>query len=349
MRASFLSICYRSARFIITKTLYFFQALFFRPKDLESAVIGGDSFLSTISIIGAPFFNFKIPSGNDIEVFGLEFPSPLVAASFKSETEILNIWLQMGLGGAIFKTIMKNERLGNKRPRLQDASLAGEKGLLNSMGLPGKGIEYFAAEIADLSLWNFDRPLGVSVGGDSIFEYVESVNRIEGTLKNKSISYFYELNVSCPNTINGQTIGDDPLELEKLLNKLRSNMRKPISVKVSPDLSNETLIHIGEICSGINQVFINAGNTQYKKSIDVGVETKHFIGEGGGFSGPALFDRTLEMVKLFSDFDFPIMATGGISKIHHIEAAKENGASLFGLATALVLDPYCVPKINKRL
>ena len=349
MRASFLSICYRSARFIITKTLYFFQALFFRPKDLESAVIGGDSFLSTISIIGAPFFNFKIPSGNDIEVFGLEFPSPLVAASFKSETEILNIWLQMGLGGAIFKTIMKNERLGNKRPRLQDASLAGENGLLNSMGLPGKGIEYFAAEIADLSLWNFDRPLGVSVGGDSIFEYVESVNRIEGTLKNKSISYFYELNVSCPNTINGQTIGDDPLELEKLLNKLRSNMRKPISVKVSPDLSNETLIHIGEICSDINQVFINAGNTQYKKSIDVGVETKHFIGEGGGFSGPALFDRTLEMVKLFSEFDLPIMATGGISKIDHIEAAKENGASLFGLATALVLDPYCVPKINKRL
>jgi dihydroorotate dehydrogenase len=349
LRASFLSICYRSARFIITKTLYFFQALFFRPKDLESAVIGGDSFLSTISIIGAPFFNFKIPSGNDIEVFGLEFPSPLVAASFKSETEILNIWLQMGLGGAIFKTIMKNERLGNKRPRLQDASLAGKKGLLNSMGLPGKGIEYFAAEIADLSLWNFDRPLGVSVGGDSIFEYVESVNRIEGTLKNKSISYFYELNVSCPNTINGQTIGDDPLELEKLLNELRSNMRKPISVKVSPDLSNETLIHIGEICSDINQVFINAGNTQYKKSIDVGVETKHFIGEGGGFSGPALFDRTLEMVKLFSDFDLPIMATGGISKIHHIEAAKENGASLFGLATALVLDPYCVPKINKRL
>jgi len=255
----------------------------------------------------------------------------------------------MGLGGAIFKTIMKNERLGNKRPRLQDASLAGEKGLLNSMGLPGKGIEYFAAEIADLSLWNFDRPLGVSVGGDSIFEYVESVNRIEGTLKNKSISYFYELNVSCPNTINGQTIGDDPLELEKLLNELRSNMREPISVKVSPDLSNETLMHIGEICSGINQVFINAGNTQYKKSIDVGVKTKHFIEEGGGFSGPALFDRTLEMVKLFSDFDFPIMATGGISKIHHIEAAKENGASLFGLATALVLDPYCVPKINKRL
>ena len=349
MRASFLSICYRSTRFIITKTLYFFQALFFRPKDLESAVIGGDSFLSTISIIGAPFFNFKIPSGNDIEVFGLEFPSPLVAASFKSETEILNIWLQMGLGGVIFKTIMKNERLGNKRPRLQDASLAGEKGLLNSMGLPGKGVESFAAEIADLTLWNFDRPLGVSVGGDSIFEYVESVNRIEGTLKNKSISYFYELNVSCPNTINGQTIGDDPLELEKLLNKLRSNMRKPISVKVSPDLSNETLIHIGEICTSINQVFINAGNTQYKKSIDVGVKTKHFIEEGGGFSGPALFDRTLEMVKLFSDFDLPIMATGGISKIHHIEAAKENGASLFGLATALVLDPYCVPKINKRL
>ena len=349
MRANFLSICYRSTRFIITKILYFFQALLFRSKDLEPAVIGGDAFLSTISIISAPFFNFKIPSGNDVEVFGLEFPSPLVAASFKSETEILKIWLQMGLGGAIFKTIMKNERLGNKRPRLQDASLAGEKGLLNSMGLPGKGVKSFSAEIADLFLWNFDRPLGVSVGGDTIFEYVESVIHIEDTLKNISNSYFYELNVSCPNTKNGQTIGDDPLELEKLLNELRSNMRKPISVKVSPDLSNETLMLIGEICSDVNQVFINAGNTQYKKSIDVGVKAKNFIMEGGGFSGPALFDRTLEMVKLFSEFDVPIMATGGISNIHHIEAAKENGASLFGMATALVLDPYCVPKINKRL
>ena len=349
MRANFLSICYRLNRFIITKTLYFFQALFFRPKALEPAVIGGDAFLSTISIIGAPFFNFKIPSGNDLEIFGLEFPSPLVAASFKSETKILNIWLQMGLGGVIFKTIMTKARLGNKRPRLQDASLSGEKGLLNSMGLPGKGVASFSAEIADLPLWNFNRPLGVSIGGDSIFEYIENVNHIENVLKNKSISYFYELNVSCPNTKNGQTIGEDPIELEKLLVESRSNMGKPISVKVSPDLSNQTLMQIGEICSGINQVFINAGNTQYKKSNDVGVKSRNFINEGGGFSGPALFDRTLEMLKLFSEFDLPIMATGGISKIQHIDAAKENGASLFGMATALVLDPYCVPKINNRL
>ena len=349
MREDFLSICYRSSRFIITKILYFFQALFIRPKDLESAVVVGDAFLSTISIIGRPFFNFKIPPRNDIEVFGLGFPSPLVAASFKSETEILKIWLEMGLGGAIFKTIMKDERSGSKRPRLQDASLNGKKGLLNSMGLPGKGLESFASEITDISLWNFDRPLGVSIGGDSIFEYIESVNRIESSLKNKTIPYFYELNVSCPNTKNGQTIGDDPVELEKLLNELRFNMQKPISVKVSPDLSNEILMLIGEICSDVNQVFINAGNTQYKKTVDVGVELKYFTKEGGGFSGPALINRTLQMVKLFSEFDLPIMATGGISNIAHVEAAKENGACLFGMATALVLDPYCVPKINKRL
>ena len=43
------------------------------------------------------------------------------------------------------------------------------------------------------------------------------------------------------------------------------------------------------------------------------------------------------------------MSTGGISNIHHIRAAKENGATLFGMATALVLDPYCIPKINAQL
>ena len=349
MRAGFLSFCYRTTRFIITKILYFFQRLFSCPKDLEPAVKFGDAVLSTISIIGAPLYNFKIPTGKDVEVFGLKFPSPLMAASFKSETEILNIWLRMGLGGVTFKTIMKDERSGNERPRLQDASLAGEKGLLNSMGLPGPGMTQFSREIPGHDLWDIDRPLGISIGGESLSEYVENVNHVESALKEKSYSYFYELNISCPNTLNGQTIGEDPAQLDTVLNQIRGTVSTPISVKVSPDLPNEKLKQIGEICGNASQVLINAGNTQFKTPAEVEVNPKTFIMEGGGFSGPALFRRTLDMVKLFSQFDFPIMATGGISNIHHIRAAKENGATLFGMATALVLDPYCIPKINAQL
>jgi len=69
----------------------------------------------------------------------------------------------------------------------------------------------------------------------------------------------------------------------------------------------------------------------------------------GGLSGLPVLKRTISMVKLFSNFKNPIMATGGISNISHVNAAKSAGASLYGMATSLVLDPYCIPRINSQL
>jgi len=74
LRANIFSFCYRFTRFIVTKTLYFFQAILFKPKDLEPAVKLGDSVLSTISFVGTPFFNFPLPTYQDVEVFDLIFP-----------------------------------------------------------------------------------------------------------------------------------------------------------------------------------------------------------------------------------------------------------------------------------
>lgn len=348
MRAGILSFFYRTTRWVVTKTIYFFQAIFFKSRDLEPAVNFGDAQLSTYAIFGKLIYDFKIPLENSIEVFDLKFPSPLMAASFKSESEILIIWLRMGLGCVMFKTIMAEPRQGNPRPRLQDASISGEKGILNSMGIPGSGITQFSQELPNSTLWNFNRPLGISIGGDSSKEYVDNVEAIESVLAHLNHPYFYELNISCPNTENGLTIAEEPNKLENVIKKIRGITGKPISIKVSPDLSNDQLNQIGEICSSVEQSMINAGNTQYKRPTEVKVNPNHFSMEGGGFSGPALFDRTLEMVNLFSQFKMPIIATGGISTFAHIRSLKDSGASLFGMATALVLDPYCIPKINSE-
>ena len=70
---------------------------------------------------------------------------------------------------------------------------------------------------------------------------------------------------------------------------------------------------------------------------------------GGGLSGVAIFPRTLELVNLFSDMDLTILATGGISTIHHLNAVRDAGASLYGMATSLIMDPYCIPRINQKL
>ena len=52
------------------------------------------------------------------------------------------------------------------------------------------------------------------------------------------------------------------------------------------------------------------------------------------------------MVTLFSDFKIPIIATGGINNIEQIKLLKDKGASLYGLATSLIFNPYCIPKLN---
>ena len=67
----------------------------------------------------------------------------------------------MGLGSAIFKTIMKNERLGNKRPRIQDTYYNNEKGIVNALGLPGSGTHKFSKNLNDSILWNYDCPIGI--------------------------------------------------------------------------------------------------------------------------------------------------------------------------------------------
>jgi dihydroorotate dehydrogenase len=349
LRASLLSFCYRTTRFIVTKILYFYQAIFFKPRDLEPAIKFGDIILSAITGVGAPIYNFKIPAGNTVDIFELKFSSPLIGASFKSETDVLDLWLRMGLGSITFKTITKDARLGNDKPRIQDISLNGDKGLFNSMGLPGQGVQLFSSQIPHSKLWDYDRPLGISIGGNTIQEYFENIKGINKSLTGLTRSYYFELNISCPNTENGRTLGDDPLELERLLTQVRAIINVPMCVKVSPDSSDELLNQIGEICQGMNRVFINAGNTQLKTPLQVGLKPSQFSKPKGGLSGTPIFDRTLEMVKLFSNYEIPIIATGGISNIHHVRTLKNAGATLYGMATALVFDPYCIPKINKYL
>ncbi len=349
MKIRVLSCIYVSFRYLITKCLYAFQFILFKNKNLEPAVVIGDSVLGLFNIFGRYIYDFNIPRHISVEIYDLKFPSPLVAASFKSEINILEMWLRMGIGGTIFKTILKNPQNGNPSPRLQDVILDGKNGLLNSLGLPGPGVETFIEQLGSSSVWNYKRPIGISIGGHDEIEYIYNLKLIDEKIKHTHEKYFFELNISCPNTTSGKTITDDLDKLEKILKSIRKITDKVISVKVTPDASDQTLKNIGEICSSINFIMINAGNTQYKTPRDVGLEPSCFSMKGGGLSGPQLFKRTVEMVSLFSQFNLPIMATGGISSIDHLRLAKMSGASLFSMATSLVLDPYCIPRINYDL
>ena len=349
MRANILSIIYRTTRYLVTRIIYLYQNVFFFPKDLEPAVRFGDGILGSFPFFKKAIFGFHIPLANSIKIHDLVFPSPLIGSSFKSEKKILEGWLQMGLGGLIFKTIMREKRDGNPSPRLQEVRIDGDRALVNALGLPGPGIDEFLKELPNSDLWSYGRPLGISIGGDHFDDYLFTIQQTQSCLKGKQWNYFYELNISCPNTVNGSTIGDNPEILDSLIGKIRKNISEVISVKISPDATNIRLNEIGEVCASHDSMLVNAGNTQFKTRSDLNLSKKDFSMNGGGLSGPAIFTRTLEMVTLFSSMNLPVIATGGISNYSHLNALKNAGASLFGMATSLVLDPYCIPRMNTKL
>ena len=351
IRKHLFSFLYRSTRFLARIISSLYQILFNNKQDLESIVEFGDRNLVKIDkFIGGLAYQFAIPDNLDVEVFDLKFKSPIIASSFKSDKNLIGIWLRLGLGGAILKTIMKEERLGNSRPRLQQVRLERQSCLVNALGLPGEGVEKFSKEIFDNSLWNHSKPIGLSIGGENLDDYIQTFNVLEKlSNKLKSSDYFFELNISCPNTDTGSTIGENIDKLETLINHIKAKNDSVLSVKISPDWNNDHLKKIGEVIKSKEKMIINAGNTQFKTVKYLGFENDSLPRGGGGLSGVAIFPRTLELINLFNDMNLKIMATGGISTIHHLNAVRDAGASLYGLATALIMDPYCIPKINYAL
>ena len=93
-----------------------------------------------------------------------------------------------------------------------------------------------------------------------------------------------------------------------------------------------------------------AGTLDDVKANTVGLSSKTFSKEGGGLSGKSLYSNTLKTVKLVSSkYDLPIIATGGVSSYDNVKELLNSGASLTGMATLLVSDPFQIPLINYRL
>ena len=350
VRNHFFSFLYRLVRYWVHLIISIFQSVFLRSRDLESIVNFGDNYLEKINKrFGHIAFKSDIPKGLEIELFDLKFKSPLISASFKSEEYMLDIWLKLGLGGVTFKTIMSEKRTGNDRPRLQQIKLDRQKALVNSMGLPGMGLESFLPYLEQTKIWNYNRPIGISIGGEDHLEYINNIKKINKSLVKLNRKYFYEINISCPNTDSGLSVGDDLFQFEKLINELETISDVPMGIKISPDWKDSHLQAIADIIKGFDKMFINAGNTRYINLSDASLNKNELPRNGGGLSGGPLLPRTIAIINLLKEFNIPILATGGISDADHVRAAKAAGATFFGMATSLIMDPYCIPRLNRAL
>ena len=147
LRARILSLQFRAIR----RTVIILIAKI--PKDLERAIVFGDALNHLLMI--SPFkqlFKFSIPKDIQVKIHDLTFDSPIISASFKDDVSSLLQWQLIGIGGITYKTVLKEPSKGNLRPRIQEVNYDGDYGILNSLGLPTKGVSKFLPKIDNKKL-----------------------------------------------------------------------------------------------------------------------------------------------------------------------------------------------------
>jgi len=272
----------------------------------------------------------------------LELKNPTIAASgtFGTGEEYKDYVNLSSLGAIISKTVTLEERLGNPPPRLAESS----SGLLNSIGLPGPGIDTFIKE--DLPLLRSSGTLAIiSIAGEKATEYGELARRLSAE---EGIAAL-EVNISCPNIEGrGCFFSDDPDAAAGATASTRTNTALPLFVKLSPLVTDIVQIATSVLDAGADGLTI--ANTYPALLVDWQSRKPRLGNITGGLSGSAIKPITLRLVWLVASATrAPIMASGGIMTAEDVLEYMVVGAAASQIGTANFLDPQITMKILQDL
>lgn len=289
------------------------------------------------------------------ELFGLTFPNPVgLAAGFDKDAKLYKELANFGFGFIEIGTVTPKPQEGNPKKRL--FRLRPDSAIINRMGFNNGGVE-----AAVERLKKNPKPgaqghvlIGGNIGKNKVTPNDEAVNDyvicFEALFPH--VDYFV-VNVSSPNTPNLRALQDKE-PLTALLNTLQhknseKKQRKPILLKIAPDLTKEQLLDIIEIVkvTGIDGVI--ATNTTISRD-GLTSENKK---EMGGLSGKPLAKRATEVIRFLakeSNHAFPIIGVGGIHSAEDALEKLEAGASLIQLYTGFIYEgPALIKAINKAI
>jgi dihydroorotate dehydrogenase (NAD+) catalytic subunit len=239
----------------------------------------------------------------------------------------------------VSKTITPEPRAGNPPPRLWETPA----GLINSIGLPNKGLEGFIEhdlpQLAELPV-----PLIVSVMGTSHDQFARLVDGVAGRDQVAAL----ELNVSCPNVKSGLIVGESPDEARSLLERLRPLTEKPLLVKLTPNIADPVPVAVAAEEGGADAVSLI--NTLRATAIDPGSGDRWLGGGTGGLSGPAVRAVALAQVGAVSAaVSVPVVAMGGISNGRDAAEMLRAGARIVAIGTESFRDPAAGSRIAAEL
>jgi dihydroorotate dehydrogenase (NAD+) catalytic subunit len=275
-------------------------------------------------------------------ICGITFRNPVLTASgtFGYGIEFEKLVDLSALGGIIVKGLSREPLHGNPAPRLWEA----QSGMINSVGLQNIGVRAFVAEKLPL-LRRHQTPVIANVFGYAAEDYLEVVR----VLNDADGLAAYELNVSCPNTKHGGlAFGVDETALANLVSQVKAISRRPLIVKLSPNVAAiEPFARISEQ-SGADA--ISLVNTFVSLAIDAKTRQAR-IGAGyGGLSGPAIKPIALRMVQQAARVvKIPVIGIGGVASGEDAAEFLVAGASLVEVGTATFWDPSAPLRIAREL
>ena len=239
----------------------------------------------------------------------------------------------------VSKTITLAPREGNPPPRLWETPA----GLINSIGLPNKGLEGFLAhdlpELAELPV-----PLVVSVMGFSRDELATLVAR---TGERDEVALI-ELNVSCPNVETGLVMGADPVETARAVEVVRPLTDRPLIVKLTPNATDPAAVALAAEEAGADAVSLI--NTLKGMALDPRTRRPWLGGTTGGVSGPAVRAIALEQVRsVASAVAIPVIGMGGVASGRHAADFLSAGAACVAVGTENFRDPAAGVRIGAEL
>jgi dihydroorotate dehydrogenase (NAD+) catalytic subunit len=240
----------------------------------------------------------------------------------------------------VSKTVTMAPRDGNPPPRLYEVP----GGLINSIGLPNKGLDGYLAEDL-LKLAELPVPLIVNVMG---FAREEVARLVEAFGERDEVAAL-ELNVSCPNVKTGMIMGADPAETAALLDAVRSHTAKPLIVKLTPNCASPAEVAAAAEAHGADAVSLI--NTLRGMAMHPRRPSEPWLGGGtGGVSGAAVRAIALvQIAEVAARVEIPVVGMGGVQTGRHALDALDAGAMLVAVGTESFRDPLAGARIAAEL
>ena len=277
-----------------------------------------------------------------VQIGAVRLANPILAASgtFGYGVEFAHLVDLNRLGGIVVKGLSLEPIAGAPAPRLCETP----SGMLNAVGLQNIGVRAFVAEKLP-ALRHYQTAVIANVFGSTVDEYV-AVIRI---LDNAEGLAAYELNISCPNTTHGGIqFGSDPQMVTEVVSAARQAARRPLWVKLSPNVTDIGVIAKAAENAGADALTV--ANTYQAMSIDVQTRKSKLGRVTGGLSGPAIKPITLRLVyESKRAVKIPVIGLGGIETADDLMEYVIVGASAVQVGTANFVQPTVCIDILDRL